>query len=86
MLEWLEQELKVSSKEFRKLKAVPVKLEALRPRPTLTVAQANVAALKEVLHMSTPQVLSAELWCTCVCFWQTTHPALQCVLCLQSSV
>ena len=56
MLQWLEQELKVSSSAFRKLKAAPAKLQALRPRPTLAVAQANVAALKDVLYMSTPQV------------------------------
>ena len=60
MLQWLEQELKVSSNAFRKLKADTAKLEALRPRPTLAVAQANVAALEEVLHMSTPQVLSGH--------------------------
>ena len=59
LLHWLEKDLEVSSNEFSKIKADPAKLEALQPRPTLAVAQANVAALEEVLHMDRPQVLFA---------------------------
>ena len=72
MLQWLEQELKVSSNAFRKLKADTAKLEALRPRPTLAVAQANVAALEEVLHMSRPQVHLRSSCC-----WCNTHVQLR---------
>ena len=59
LFQWLERTMKISSKAYLKLKANTVVLRAMRTRPTLAKAQANVAALQDVLHMTSSHVRTA---------------------------
>ena len=48
--------MKASNRAITKLKEKRAALHAMKVQPTRAVAQANVATLKEVLHMSNKQV------------------------------
>ena len=56
VLQWLEDDMGVSSRAFTELKADRAALHAMRVQPELAAAKANVGALKELLHMSDAQV------------------------------
>ena len=56
LLQWLEGTLKVGSNAFSDLALDTTALRVMRSQPTLAVAQANVTALAEVLHMDDAQV------------------------------
>ena len=58
LFQWIECTLEITSNALDKLKANKAAVRALQTPPTLAKAQANVAALQEVFHMTRPQVRS----------------------------
>lgn len=55
VLQWLEVNIGVSNNGFKQLKSNIGRLHAMRVQPELAAGQANVAALKELLHMTDAQ-------------------------------
>ena len=56
VIQWLEDEVGVRSTALNKLRDNRAALHKLRVQPSLATAKANIAALKELLHMSDAQV------------------------------
>ena len=64
MLQWLEG-IGIASNAFDELKRGHAALHAMREQPELAAAKTNVAALRELLHMSDRQVRSAHAFACC---------------------
>ena len=58
MLDWLRREIKVPNNALLKLQRNYAGLHAMQQQPSLAVAKANVAAMKELLHMRDAQCAS----------------------------
>ena len=71
VLQWLQDDIGVASNAFRQLKRDRTRLHAMRVQPELAAGKANVAALKELLHMSDAQVSFNK---ACSVWWRSSWP------------